>query len=76
MDHQCICGSRNMSTIWTKHSFAYGVDGGSQVTLIAMVPVRWCRDCNEAFLDYVAEEIMSQVVTEHLRKSGHMKIVT
>ena len=54
------CDSRNVTTVWTEHTFQYGVF--SPVSLVAKVPLRRCRDCQEAWLDYIGEQIMSEVV--------------
>ncbi len=56
------CDSRNVTTVWTDHTFQYGVF--SPVSLVAKVPLRRCSDCQEAWIDFVGEEIMTGVVKD------------
>ncbi len=60
---QCpSCDSRNVTTVWTEHTFPYGARNPANLT--AKVPVRRCKCCGESWLDYISEIIMDRVVTD------------
>jgi len=63
MKLQCpSCKSRNVTTVWTKHTFQYGAV--NLVNLMANVPVRRCKCCGEAWLDHISEIIMERVIKD------------
>lgn len=52
------CDCNEVSTTWIEHRIQY--------ELIAKVPFRTCLQCNERWLDYVAEDIIDRVIATHL----------
>jgi len=56
------CNSRNVTTVWTKHTFPYGAV--NPVNLTAKVPIRRCGCCKESWLDYISEIIMDRVIKD------------
>ncbi len=58
------CEGTNVTTIWVRHHFKYGVDPG--VMLSTSVPMRNCLDCGEDWLDHVGEGIIDKVIANHL----------
>lgn len=59
------CDHGEISTTWVNHKFQYGTDE-NHVMLKCKVPMRTCQNCDEEWLDYVAEDINDRVIAAHL----------
>jgi len=70
VDTHCDCGASLEQTVETQR-FTYGSEPG--VELSAVVPVMWCRDCDEAWTDWRGEDARQSAVDAHLaslKKAG------
>lgn len=57
---QCpSCDSRNVTTMWTEHTFPY-----EDVNLMATVPLRQCGCCGEYWLDHLSEAIIDSTIKD------------
>ncbi len=59
------CGSPNVTESIEEQSFLYG-SPGSQVTLVATIPVFTCQDCGFGTFDERGEAARSNAVFEYL----------
>jgi len=59
------CGSKSVRMSWKKQSFDY-LDGESQVSLEARVPVWSCSACGDQYTDATAEEYRHDAVCRYL----------
>lgn len=62
------CESHNVVTTWETQVIPYG-DHGDEVS--ATVPVRRCKACLTAWLDYESEAIRDRAVSEAMRRGRH-----
>jgi len=63
VDTHCDCGAAVEQTIETQR-FTYGSEPG--VELSAVVPVMWCRTCDDAWTDWRGEDARQAAVDAHL----------
>ena len=60
------CASVNVETIFEEREISFG-SGEAAVKILAVVPVRHCRDCDFRFEDFAAEDAEHDAICRHLR---------
>lgn len=62
------CGCPVVTTTWETQIVPYGSEGEE---ISCTVPVRHCKACSYEWLDYEAEEIHDQAVSEAMGRRRH-----